>query len=172
MNSYLTYSHLIERAEKAEAKLATLAEIGRQIATQDNRFTDQPMFVVFQKSEIVVAEGYGHDRIVWVDEEGSEADSETEQQLEWMREDHDGLHLMEDEIELGDEERSEWRRLAVKEIDEFVTACFTEQGCKDFLAIQGHNLKRPFIYAAGSFRNREYQQLRSLMIEIAEGQPS
>lgn len=145
-----------------------LHEVGQRIATQDNRITDQPMFVVFQKREIVVDEDYDHDRIVWVDDEGNEADEETARQLNWMRDDVDGHHLLDDEIVLGDEDQEEWRRLAVKEIDEFVTACFTEQGCKDFLEIQGHNLRRPFIYAAGSFRNREYQQLRNLMLELAK----
>ena len=149
---------------QAEA-VPRLAEIGRRIAAQDNRMTDQPMFVVFQKREIVVAEGYDHDRIVWVDDESNEASEEVTARLESIRADHEGYYWLEDEIEW---DCVEWRRLAVKEIDEFVTACFTEQGCKDFLAIQGHNLRRPFIYAAGSFRNREYQELRSLMLERAD----
>ena len=152
--------------------LETLAELGKQIAEQDSRLTDQPMFIVFQKREIVAHEDYDHDRIVWVDDEGNEADEATTVQLNAMREDTESLAWLEDEIELGDEERREWRRLAIKEIDVFVTACFTEQGCKDFLAIHGHNLRRPFICAAGSFRNREYQQLRRLMLELAEEVPA
>ena len=144
-----------------------LGRIGQRIAEQDNRFTDQPMFVVFQKQEHVVAEGYGEDRAIWVDEDGYEADAATTDQLNRMRLSVSGHHFMEDEIELG-EDRIEWRRLALKETDEFVTACFTEQGCKDFLAIQGHNLRRPFIYAAGSFRNQEFRDLRALMLQKAE----
>lgn len=146
--------------------LKPLIETGERIADQDNRCTDQPMFVVFQKSTLVVAEDYDHDRIVWVNEDGNEADHATATQLDAMHDDVSGNHFMEDEIELGDGVRTEWRRIAIKEIDEFVTACFTEQGCKDFLAIQGHNLRRPFIYAAGSFRNREFQSLRTLMLNL------
>ena len=51
----------------------------------------------------------------------------------------------------------------MKDIDVFVTACFTEQGCKDFLARDGHNHRRPFIYAFGSYRNGEYQAVRNIL---------
>lgn len=156
-------------------QLEPLLGIGRRIAAQDNRATDQPMFVVFQKREIVVDGDYDHDRIAWIGEEGREPDEETAAKLDAMRNDIESDHFMAGEIEIDDEDegREEWRYLALKEVDEFVTACFTEQGCKEFLAIHGHNLRQPFIYAAGSFRNREYQQLRTLMLNLVnEGEQS
>jgi len=45
-------------------------------------------------------------------------------------------------------------------------ACFTEQGCRDYLARDGHNLRLPFIYAFGSFRNSEYQFVRKWLAGI------
>jgi hypothetical protein len=50
---------------------------------------------------------------------------------------------------------------------DFVTACFTEQGCKDYLARDGHNLKEPRIYAAGSYRNSEWQAVRNYLAALA-----
>ena len=45
----------------------------------------------------------------------------------------------------------------------FVTACLTEQGCKDYLAVDGHNLTNPRIYGPGGFRNQEWQNLRDFL---------
>jgi hypothetical protein len=39
---------------------------------------------------------------------------------------------------------------------EFVTGCLTEQGCKDFIACNGHNLNEPRIYAYSAYRNAEF----------------
>lgn len=131
--------------------------IGENIRTQDNRITSEPMFCVFQKREIVVDEDYDCDRIVWVDEEGCEA---TELQI--MR-----LELLHDNCR---ETPDKWRRIAVKDIDDFVTCCFTEQGCKDYLACNGHNLRLPFIYVKSGFRNAEYIGIRNWLAGIGKGE--
>ncbi|WP_138438535.1 hypothetical protein [Marinobacter alexandrii] len=138
--------------------------ISENLHTQDNRITADPLFVVFQKTLIVVAEGYDHDRIVWVDDEGHEADEVTESQLNALRSDIYGTCFMEDEIELGADEREEWRRFAIKEVDQFVTACFTEDGAEAYLKINGHNLNRPFIYVTSLFRNEEMKELRNWLL--------
>ncbi|MEU8571714.1 hypothetical protein AB0C51_26135, partial [Streptomyces pathocidini] len=66
------------------------------------------------------------------------------------------------------EVRDGWDRYAMKEIDVFVTGCFTEQGCKDYINKNGHNLNKPFIYAFGSYRNDEYQTVRKFIMQIPE----
>ncbi|ENY5114439.1 hypothetical protein ACEZOJ_003384, partial [Klebsiella pneumoniae] len=45
---------------------AELYTIGELIRTQDNRITDQPMFVVFQKREIIGSDEHSPSRICWV----------------------------------------------------------------------------------------------------------
>jgi hypothetical protein len=129
----------------------TLAGIGEKLRTQDNRITSEPMFCVYQKREIVADAEYDHDRIVWVDEDGLEANERQRMRLELL---HDNCR----------EVPVKWRRVAVKEIDEFVTGCFTEQGCKDYLACNGHNLRLPFIYVKSGFRNAEYIALRNWLM--------
>lgn len=47
--------------------------------------------------------------------------------------------------------------------DEFVTVCFTYQGCKDYLAVNGHNLNQPFIYVHSLFRNSEMLSIREFL---------
>ena len=58
----------------------------------------------------------------------------------------------------------DWVKIALKEIDQFETACFTEQGCKDYLEANGHNLRKPFIYAHSLYRNREMLELRKMLM--------
>lgn len=128
-----------------------LQRLQLSLNTQGGRFTADPFFCVFSKREIVVDADYDHDRIFWWHQERHvEASETTERRLKSLR--RDGR-------ETGD-----WVKLAVKEIDNFETACFTEQGCKDFLEIQSHNLRKPFIYATSLFRNREMIALREALM--------
>ena len=131
--------------------------IGENIRTQDNRITSEPMFCVFQKREIVVDEDYDCDRIVWVDEEGCEATERQRMRLELL---HGNCR----------ETPDKWRRIAVKDIDDFVTCCFTEQGCRDYLASNGHNLRLPFIYVKSGFRNAEFIGIRNWLAGTRKGE--
>lgn len=128
--------------------LALAGKVGELILTQDNRITAEPIFIVQQVREFVADADYDNDGIVWVDEDGSKADDEQAAGLEA------------DFNETCDTPEG-WRRLAVKQVWEFVTACFTEQGCKDYIVANGHNLRRPRIYAEGSFRNAEWRAVRN-----------
>jgi hypothetical protein len=55
------------------------------------------------------------------------------------------------------------RKIYIKENDEFVTACFTEEGANNYLKINGHNLKKPFIYVTSLYRNEEMITIRNLL---------
>lgn len=126
--------------------------ISNQLNAQDNRCTSHPVFCVYQKEEVVTDEGYGCDKIVWVDDYNEVADDRKFKRLE-------ALHQ-------GGREVDGWRRVAVKEINRFVTACFTEAGCKDYLAQNGHNLRMPFIYVTSAFRNDEFQMMRKWLMSL------
>ncbi|HDU2717981.1 TPA: hypothetical protein RFC39_005444, partial [Klebsiella pneumoniae] len=130
---------------------AELYTIGELIRTQDNRITDQPMFVVFQKREIIGSDEHSPSRICWV-WDGEEVSELRAKRLEALYQD-------------GRDTRG-YDRYAMQEVDEFVTACFTEHGCKDYLRQNGHNLRLPYIYAYGSFRNNEYQLVRNWLAGI------
>ncbi|MDO0743832.1 ead/Ea22-like family protein [Klebsiella quasipneumoniae] len=136
------------RTVKSPAELYTIGEL---IRTQDNRITDQPMFVVFQKREIIGSDEHSPSRICWV-WDGEEVSELRAKRLEALYQD-------------GRDTRG-YDRYAMQEVDEFVTACFTEHGCKDYLRQNGHNLRLPYIYACGSFRNNEYQLVRNWLAGI------
>lgn len=152
------------RAELAECRLLEMESrtvtvkmppeiytIGELIRTQDNRITDQPMFVVFQKREIIGSDEHSPSRICWV-WDGEEVSELRSKRLEALYQD-------------GRDTRG-YDRYAMQEVDEFVTACFTEHGCKEYLRQNGHNLRLPYIYACGSFRNNEYQRVRNWLAGI------
>ncbi|EKT5654763.1 ead/Ea22-like family protein [Escherichia coli] len=153
------YEGVIADGSKRIAELQTKSApdsfgiIGENIRTQDNHITSDPMFCVYQKREIVVDADYDYDRIVWVDEDGNEANKRQSRRLELL---HENFR----------EPPEKWRRVAVKDIDEFVTCCFTEQGCKDYLAANGHNLRLPFVYVKSGFRNAEYIGIRNWLAGI------
>lgn len=149
----------LDAAEKRIADLESrtvklspeLYTIGDLIRTQDNRITDQPMFVVFQKREIIGSDEHSPSRICWV-WDGEEVSELRAKRLEALYQD-------------GRDTRG-YDRYAMQEVDEFVTACFTEHGCKEYLRHNGHNLRLPYIYACGSFRNNEYQLVRNWLAGI------
>ncbi|MCS6403962.1 ead/Ea22-like family protein [Klebsiella quasipneumoniae] len=155
-------AELVEALEKAQQHIAELESrtvkmppelytIGELIRTQDNRITDQPMFVVFQKREIIVSDEHSPSRICWV-RDGEEVNPLRALRLEILYQDG--------------RDTSNYDRYAMQEVDEFVTACFTEHGCKEYLRQNGHNLRLPYIYACGSFRNNEYQLVRNWLAGI------
>lgn len=141
-------AELESRTVKLPPELYTIGEL---IRTQDNRITDQPMFVIFQKREIIGSDEHSPSRICWV-RDGEEVNPLRALRLEILYQD-------------GRDTRG-YDRYAMQEVDEFVTACFTEHGCKDFLRQNGHNLRQPYIYACGSFRNNEYQLVRNWLAGI------
>jgi hypothetical protein len=128
-----------------------MIEIGKGIITQNNRITDAPLFGVERLRRDY---GYNHeyaDEYSWFD-----TDNEHDEASDLMAERLDSL-------EAGDRDWKGWKKIYYKERWEFVMACFTEQGCKDYLEIDGHNLGKTRIYAYGSHRNTEYRQVREYL---------
>lgn len=144
-----------ERVENATTEL--FARVGAAIATQDNRATDAPIFIVQQKRSYVTEEGYNDSRYEWRETESGDYSGPDDEELARL----DNFYSNE-----GHEPKG-WKRFAIMDVWEFVTACFTEQGCKDYIAINGHNLKEPRIYAGGSYRNEEFRAIRKALIEFA-----
>src|SRR5690606_3090958 len=137
---------------------ARILEIARKARAQDNRITDRPIFIV----ECLRREG-GYDSAyaddyAWIHPEAAyaAADATEAERLEELND------------QCGDTEG--WQKVYYKDHWEFVTACFTEQGCKDYLQINGHNLGTTRIFAAGSYRNREWQDILQWLYGVGEFQ--
>lgn len=134
----------------------TLEQIGHDIRTQDNRATALPIFVVQQKRRVYGMDpAYADDHeIVWVDCDG-EAQA-------------DEIEALEAEYKETGDEPDGWTRTSYIDIWEFVTCCFTEAGCNDYIAANRHNLKEPRVYADSGYRNREWETVRDHLAKEAE----
>ena len=134
-----------------------IKKIGDLIKTQDNRITDQPIFVVEKSVMIITDPDYGYDAEEWINTESGDYEQA------------DDVHsIVLNEMESKGDDIGEWKKFYLKEVWEFVTACFTEQGCKDYLESNGHNIGKSRIYAYGSYRNKEYQAVRNYLISISK----
>lgn len=133
-------------------KLKTIKE---NLLTQDNRITDQPLFLVQQK---IIDWGFDSqycDDYIWVDKEGNEACDEKSAQLE-----------EDDEYCLGYEDvREGWEKVWIKPRWEFVQPFFTEKAARDYMEGNAHRLNEPRIYAETSYRNEEFQTVRKAIME-------
>lgn len=137
-----------------KARCASLSHIGELIRTQNNRITEAPMFIVQERKR-----DYGFDldycdEYVWVDAEADYAEATEEESAELDQQDRVG------------EAPDNWLKAGFRDRWEFVTACFTEQGCKDFIAADGHNHGELRIYADGSYRNAEYRLVRDFLASV------
>lgn len=136
--------------------LAALRKIGCLITTQDNRITEAPIFVVEQKTPVISDSDYSDCRVEWRETENGYYQLASEERHERL----EALHR-------AGRDTNGWRRYEVTDIWTFVTACFTEQGCLDYLARNGHNLRETRIYAYGSYRNEEFRTMRTALVELA-----
>jgi hypothetical protein len=131
-------------------------EIGNLICTQNNRITDQPIFVVEKSVMVITDADYSYDAEEWINT--NSGDYEKADETKTRR-----LNALENDCR----DTGDWQKFYLRETWEFVTCCFTEQGCKNFLTINGHNIGKNRIYAYGSYRNHEYQTVRNHLIAQA-----
>ena len=148
----------LEAQWQAEAIPGFIREMGERLRTQDNRITADPLFCVFQKRTIVVPDEYDHECIEWFSgDDQCTADEEEAERLEELRSDMESDYWHEDTIPL---DGKEFRRIAVAEYDEFVTASFTEDDANDHIRMNGHNLRKPFVFVTSLHRTPEMIELR------------
>lgn len=125
-----------------------IQDIGELIRTQDNRATADPIFVVQEKKRLYGLDPNYTEDTVWVHDDGDckEADSEETERL--------------DRLEDQGNPDEDWTNTGYVDRWVFVTACFTEQGCQDFIDANRHNLTDPRIYVASAYRNEEFIAVR------------
>lgn len=136
--------------------MSDIKDIAARMVAQDNRITADPIFVVEQRKRV-----YGFDPdyasdvgIVWVYDDGDLDEVPA-----------DEAKPLEEVYRSTREEPEGYRRLAFQDTWEFVTACFTERGCEDYIAANRHNLKEPRIYVHSAYRNHEWRAIRQHLAE-------
>jgi len=128
-----------------------MQEIGYLIRTQGNRCTSDPIFIVQRRRRTYGVDTDFTDKTVWMDSDHEEATADEAARL--------------DKLLRKNGEVANWKKYGFVEHWDFVTACFTEQGCKDYLAVDGHNLGETRIYVASGYRNAEWIAVRKFLAE-------
>lgn len=113
-----------------------LLKVGELLRTQDNRITENPMFCVQQKRRIYGLDPRWTDNTVWY-RNGEQVDD-------------------------GNEDNAE--RVGYYDYWETVMVAFTEEGCKEYLRLDGHNLKEPRIYVRSFNRCPEMIAVRGFLM--------
>ena len=131
-----------------------LAALSTELRTQDNAITADPLLVVLQEARIYgVSQDYQTNGYTWVgvDDSSVTADDDETKVLDKL--------LDEDrELSIGG---VTYERVWYRIVPRFVTACFTRKGAEDYIARNGHNLTKPYIYVESLFRNAEMLALRN-----------
>jgi hypothetical protein len=133
--------------------LKKLRALGKLLREQDNRMTHNPIFIVQQKRRI---EGYENaSEYTWFDGENN------------VVTDADKIEELDDFESMGLDLEG-YYKVGYYEYWEFVTACFTEEGCKDYLRQNRHNLGETRVYTASGYRNDEWETIRQFLMSLEE----
>ena len=113
-----------------------LLAIGELLRTQDNRCTSNPMFCVQEKRRVLGMDPRWTDNEIWVGEEG----------------------------ETSPTARRGFTRTGYRDEWHTVMVAFTEDGCKEYLRQNGHNLRTPRIYVESFNRFPEMIAIREWLM--------
>jgi hypothetical protein len=127
-----------------------------ELRTQDTAITADPLFVVFQEERIYgVSQYYQTNGYTWVGVDDSSVTAD---------DDDDEAKVL-DKLLDADRELSiggvTYERVWYRIVPRFVTACLTKKGAEDYIARNGHNLVKPYIYVESMYRNEEMIGLRN-----------
>lgn len=135
-------------------KKANLNEVAKELRTQDNLTTSDPIFMVQEEiKEFGIDQDYGEDGHVWVDEcDGEEAEVEDVKRCE---------------LAITNFERipNGFRRVGYRTRWENRQPFFTRKGAEEHLRVNGHNYQKTRIYVECAFRNAEWQAIREILMK-------
>ena len=129
-----------------------LKEISERIKTQDNRCTANPMFCVQIKQRDVGYDSAYATSTCWHDSANQETIYDDDKDFR------------------GAPEGDEWEEFGYVDRWETVMVAFTEKGCEEYLALDGHNVKRRAhngevrIYVESFNRCPEMLNIRELLL--------
>ena len=139
--------------------MRSLADIGRDIAAQDNRMTSLPIFIVQVKKRIYGLDYDFHEdaKGVWLDGDGNEVPDKDAEEYEKQYKESGRIRVGNDFV-----------RALYIDIWETVMPFFTEVGAKAYIACNGRNLREPRIYVESGYRNKEWEDVRDHLMALGQ----
>lgn len=172
-----------------------LIRMSKEMATQNNCITADPLFEVRCKRYLVTEKGYSesHWELHGPDSEGrptysSAVDFEGGQDLdefydeneswceEWLEErDLIGRHNFiesfsyEDHYASGDDWPEGYYVVHMQEVEETIKTCFTRSSCQQFIDRKQHDYPKLYIYVTSMYFCTEMIELRNWIMSLTEG---
>lgn len=146
--------HLMCYTESKLVIIAELQKIAQDMKGQDNRITENPIFVVQQRRRIYGFDVAWSDNVVWLCEgqEMLDDDPETVDAKRYYREQGD--------VPDG------WSRVGYQDTWVHVQPFFSETAANAYIAANKHNLTDPRVYVESGYRNYEWQALREVFLKL------
>lgn len=147
----------------------------QNILTQDHLSTADPVYVVFEKQDIVVDGDYDYDKVICVPEDNRELQMHGDEYLELEEKYYDAVDFGEGKIPYDpilekEFDPDDYEKLYIKQVDRFVAAFFIRQNAENFIAANKHNFPSAFMYVESAYRNYEWKDMRKFLIDKAEKQ--
>jgi hypothetical protein len=136
-----------------ESALVYLKRLGEHISSEDNLCTQDPIYVVKQKTRIFgIDPDYHTDGYIWHDGTTSEEpDSDVAAMLDLVPE---------------EKVPSRYEKRYYRLQDEWVQPCLTRIAAENYIQQNAHNLTDPFIYAESAYRNHQLIGLRKIALDL------
>ena len=150
-----------------------IQNISKNLKTQDNRITADPIFIVEQlKKDFGYDSDYATDW-VWVDTNDSEYGEITDPKAietlnkidEIARNWGETPKAITNDDQTLKYDSARFQKVYYKERWEFVQPFFTEEGANNYIEVDGHNLGKTRTYVISGYRNFEMQDIRKLLMK-------
>ena len=143
-----------------------LLEIQKNLQTQDNRMTEEPMFIVQEAvQDWGIDDGYA-DGYTWTYDSMGEHHDIEEYPIEGITiktlDEYCDQNHEDDEMYY---EGKQFTKRYYRDRWEFVTACFTQHGCQCYIDSNKHNHQGKLrIYGWHTHRNQEFRDVRNFLM--------
>lgn len=143
--------------------MSIFSDIGRELLTQDNACTSDPIFMVQRHCRQYGFDPSYSDNVVWLySDESIEVDAEQAKALE-------------DQYDLTGHEPDNRTRTSYQDSWENVQPFFTRAAAEGYIARNAHRLRgrlciEPRIYVESGYRNEEWIALRAAFIAAAKAE--
>ena len=148
----------------------TRSDVGREILTQDNAATQDPIFYVREMKRTYGMDPDGDDVTrAWirVGADCEEAGEELARELDEWSESPTWGHCSPGGAPSDMGLSKKWQRVHYIEAPVIVQPFFTRAGAERYIAENSHNLNEPEIWVGSAYRNPEWQDARKMFLERA-----
>lgn len=146
-----------------------LRNLSKELKTQDNRITANPVFCVYEKKIVFVPDDCG-DHINWFDNEGSILSKKDIKKIikEYLKDNKDSSILDEEDIL----EELEYRKASynIEDVKVSGQSYFTEKAAQKHIDQNHYHYKEPFVFAESAWRNYEFQKLREIILNLTNNE--